>query len=99
MHTHTGTQYVTLIESPDIEAITSVKSWGDIDLRPFNALQVCNPADLADPADPPYPADLADPAEPADPADPANSTFCRHTAGHHLSSFHQAVWLPIQPVL
>jgi protein arginine N-methyltransferase 7 len=34
-----GTQFVTLIQSPDIEAITSVRSWGGIDLRPFNALQ------------------------------------------------------------
>lgn len=34
-----GTQYVTLIESADVQAITAVRSWEGIDLRAFNELQ------------------------------------------------------------
>eukprot|EP00996_Jenningsia_fusiforme_P000469 NODE_1411_length_1542_cov_33.421969_g1272_i0.p1 GENE.NODE_1411_length_1542_cov_33.421969_g1272_i0~~NODE_1411_length_1542_cov_33.421969_g1272_i0.p1 ORF type:complete len:413 (-),score=51.63 NODE_1411_length_1542_cov_33.421969_g1272_i0:230-1468(-) len=34
-----GTQYATLIECPDLEAITSVSEWGGLDLRHLNTLQ------------------------------------------------------------
>lgn len=34
-----GAQYIRLVESEEIKKITCVESWGDIDLRGFNALQ------------------------------------------------------------
>jgi protein arginine N-methyltransferase 7 len=34
-----GCQFVTLIESADLQAITSVKGWGGYDLEGFNSLQ------------------------------------------------------------
>ncbi|EDQ90850.1 uncharacterized protein MONBRDRAFT_18255 [Monosiga brevicollis MX1] len=34
-----GRQLISLVESEDIKSITSVQSWGDLDLRAFNVLQ------------------------------------------------------------
>ena len=38
-----GCQFASLIQSPDINSITSVKCWEGIDLRWFNTLQARSP--------------------------------------------------------